>query len=444
MAGNLATTAITVARTVATRLKTPEILEKAIAESPRQSAFANRVCWIPHSLSQGHAGLALLYGYLDACFPEEQWDLEARDHLRLAARSAEAIPGLPLGLFSGLSGLAFAAWQLSRGGTRYIRLRDSLDQSTCVRAIAAARDIRGRHGVSFSEFDAISGLSGVAAYLLCRCDEPHIMTALRSIVEGLVDLLSASDRLPHWYTPADLLGDPQTQEYCPHGNLNLGLAHGVPAPLATLSLARTAGVSVPGLAETIARTADWLCENRFDDRWGINWPAILPLIQTGSANGGGLEAVSGRKAPDGPSRCAWCYGSPGIARALWLAGDALDRDDYRDLAVSAMRAVFRRPIAVRRIDSPTLCHGVAGLLAIALRFSHDMGGTEFSDEIRGLTQQLLDNYEPQSLLGFRHLETRDNHMDQPGLLEGAPGVALALLAAATSAEPTWDRLFLLS
>jgi hypothetical protein len=73
-----------------------------------------------------------------------------------------------------------------------------------------------------------------------------------------------------------------------------------------------------------------------------------------------------------------------------------------------------------------------------------MGGTAFSDEIGALVQQLLDSYQPESLLGFRHLETRDNQMDQPGLLEGAPGVALALLASATSAEPTWDRLFLLS
>jgi hypothetical protein len=30
------------------------------------------------------------------------------------------------------------------------------------------------------------------------------------------------------------------------------------------------------------------------------------------------------------------------------------------------------------------------------------------------------------------------------LLDGAPGVALVLLAAATPVEPTWDRLFLLS
>src|SRR5208282_3203234 len=150
-----------------------------------------------------------------------------------------------------------------------------------------------------------------------------------------------------------------------------------------------------------------------------------------TANGGRLQVPDVRSAPDGPSRCAWCYGSPGIARALWLAGVALDRQDYCDLAVSAMKAVFRRPVAARRINSPTFCHGVAGLLAIALRFSHDEGGTTFSDDIGALVQQLLDSYQPLSLLGFRHIETADNEMDQPGLLEGAPGVALALLASAT-------------
>jgi lantibiotic biosynthesis protein len=31
-----------------------------------------------------------------------------------------------------------------------------------------------------------------------------------------------------------------------------------------------------------------------------------------------------------------------------------------------------------------------------------------------------------------------------GLLEGAAGVALVLLAATTSVEPAWDRMFLVS
>jgi hypothetical protein len=388
--------------------------------------------------------LALLCGYLDECFPGEQWDLKARDHLQLAAHATEVFPGVPLGLFSGMSGLAFAAWQLSRGGKRYLRLLNSLDRSICLRTIAAARSLRGRRGISFAEFDAISGLSGVGAYLLCRPADPGTITALLSIVEGLVDLLSDGDPLPRWYTPAHLLGDEQTREYCPHGNLNFGLAHGIPAPLALLSMAHAAGIEVSGLPATIAHTAGWLCENRCDDAWGVNWPAVLPLVQTSHPNGDRIEAPSARLAIDGPSRCAWCYGSPGIARALWLAGEALDRNDYRDLAVSAMQAVFRRPVAVRCIGSPTFCHGVAGLLAIALRFSHDLGGTAFSGEIASLVQQLLDSYDPESLLGFRHLETRDTEMDQPGLLEGSPGVALALLASATSVEPTWDRLFLLS
>jgi hypothetical protein len=388
--------------------------------------------------------VALLCGYLDACFPEEQWDLKAREQLQLAVRAAEAYSELPIGLFSGLSGLAFAAWQLSRGGKRYVRLLDRLDQLICMRAIAAAKGIRGRHGVCFADFDAISGLSGVGAYLLCRRDRPGMTMALSSIVEGLVDLLSGGGALPRWYTPPDLLGDEETREYCPHGNLNFGLAHGIPGPLALLSLAYAAGVAAPGLAAAIARTAAWLCETRYDDAWGVNWPAVLPLIQTDTADGGRLEVPGARSAPDGPSRCAWCYGSPGIARSLWLAGEALGREDYRALAISAMEAVFRRPVAVRRIDSPTFCHGVAGLLAIALRFHHDMGGTAFFEEIGALVQQLLDSYQPDSLLGFRHLETRNNQMDQPGLLEGAPGVALALLASATGAEPTWDRLFLLS
>jgi hypothetical protein len=57
---------------------------------------------------------------------------------------------------------------------------------------------------------------------------------------------------------------------------------------------------------------------------------------------------------------------------------------------------------------------------------------------------LLGQYEPDSLFGFRNIERDGYRVDHPGLLTGAPGVALVLLAAATSTEPTWDRLFLLS
>ena len=109
-----------------------------------------------------------------------------------------------------------------------------------------------------------------------------------------------------------------------------------------------------------------------------------------------------------------------------------------------MQAVYRRPVRERQIDSPTFCHGVAGLLQITLRFAHDTGAAVFAEAAADLTDQLLAAHDPDGLLGYRSIEPGGNAVDQAGLLDGAPGVALVLLAAATDAEPTWDRLFLLA
>ena len=159
-------------------------------------------------------------------------------------------------------------------------------------------------------------------------------------------------------------------------------------------------------------------EKQLCDDWGVNWPSAIQLEETDTPNGKAVRVPDSASAVYGPSRCAWCYGAPGIARALWLAGEALDREDYRGLAISAMEAVFRRPIAQRSIPSPTFCHGIARLLQISLRFANDTGRPVFDEEGRLLIEQLLDRYHPDSLLGFRAVEVEDREVDQPGLLDG--------------------------
>lgn len=209
------------------------------------------------------------------------------------------------------------------------------------------------------------------------------------------------------------------------------MAHGLPGPLALLSLSTSHGVEVSGQQDAIVRTADLLVHAQCGDEWGVGFPAAEPV-----------------RAPCGegsmPARSAWCYGPPGVARALWLAGAASGRSEYRDLALAAMTAVFERPIPNRRIDSPTLCHGVAGLLQVTLRFARDGAGTSFSAAAQELTGQLLAAHEPASRFGYRDLKPSGVRIDKPGLLEGAAGVALVLLGAATSAEPVWDRILMLS
>jgi hypothetical protein len=143
-------------------------------------------------------------------------------------------------------------------------------------------------------------------------------------------------------------------------------------------------------------------------------------------------------------RATWCYGAPGVARSLWLAGLASDTAEYRDVAIAAIRASVARPREGQGRPSPTFCHGTAGLLQIVLRFAVDTGLRDLAAAADSLTEELLAAHRPDSLLGYQNMEPGDALVDQPGLLDGATGVALALLSAGGQAPGSWDRMFLLA
>ena len=422
-------------RETAFRLRDPQRVDEAIRRLDHYpSLYPSQRHWSTTDLAQGSAGLAMLTATLDACFPEEEWDLVGHAHLRLAADALATQPLRWLGLAQGLCGVAFATWLLSCQGTRYQRLLASLDEQIAARTLKlTAQMLKQRHGLAAAQYDVISGLTGIGAYLLCRRASPPLSYTLSAVLQTLIALSEEEAGVPHWYTPPALIIQEDRRHQYPDGLLDCGLAHGAAGPLALLALAKRDAIEVDGLETAIDRLATWLVEHRVDDAWGVNWPDAYPA---------GLPHAS---VPPMPlARTAWCYGNPGIARALWLAGEALDRPAYRELALAAMTAVYRKPPARRQIDAPTFCHGIAGLLAITLRFEQETGLPVFREAAQALTDQLIAQYDPDALLGFCNLEPGAIRVDQPGVLYGAAGVVLVLLAASTDQAPTWDRAFLLS
>jgi len=379
------------------------------------------------SLACGDAGLAILYGYFDRCFPGSGWDKVAHQAILRATQSAG--PGQPIGLFAGLAGLAYATWYLSHGETRYLRARNSIEDALIPQAAAFAQTLAPKSGMAVEEFDAVSGISGVAAYLLCRTSEDRARQALESILGALVAVLSSDEPAPKWHTPADLISARQMIGKYPEGNLNCGLAHGLPGMLSVLALACSHGIETPGQREALHRWAYWLKARQMPDPWGGAWPAA---VSVGSTPG------------PVPAPAGWCYGNPGVARTLWLAGNALDDACLRETALEAIRAVYRRPVSRRGISSPTFCHGVSGLLHITLRFANDASMPDFADAADALLGQLLKSFVEDSVFGFRAYDSEARLVDNPGLLDGAAGVALVLLALTSDQDPTWDRIFLLS
>jgi hypothetical protein len=411
--GSSAESALAIAREVGARLRDPDVLARATE------------AWRPIELAQGHPGLAVLFAQLDARFPREGWSDAAHSQIELAVAALRREPNAATGLMSGLAGLAFAADLVD--GKTYVRLLLTLDglierrTKTIVERVAARES-----GVVDDDIDLVSGLSGIGAYFLARGN----LGALRPILEQLVRLVGTDGPVPLWHTPPALLRDEETRRAFPAGQLNYGLAHGLPGPLALLALSRRAGIEMAGLADAVRRASTWLLDHAVEDECGLNWPGLVPVGSDPTAQP--------------PTRAAWCYGAPGVARALWLAGVALENSELQAVAVAALEAVHRRPPEVRKIDAPTFCHGLAGLLQITLRMANESDGPELRRAAQGLTEQVVDRFDPDSILGYRDLDRDGRAVDHAGLLQGAAGTALVLLAAAAPVTPRWDRAFLLA
>ncbi|MEU1313035.1 lanthionine synthetase C family protein [Streptomyces cinnamoneus] len=394
-------------------------LVAALAGRPR----ATPSCVRP-DLAGGGPGPALVYDQLERCRPGEGWGAMADGYLAASVRGTGRLGTTAPGLHAGLAGPAFAAWCLSRAdppdpSSGSSGRSESFEDETPRRAAALAD---GAHGVAWRDFDVIHGLAGTGALLLCRAGEsPHAERSLRAVLTALVALCGERGGVPHWFTPAAAIRDDALRAHFPHGALNWGAAHGIAGPLALMALAGSAGVRVPGQDEALRRTAGRLLACRTEDAWGPGWP--------------GITGLDGTPDPRPRSTASWCYGTPGVARSLWLAGTALDDASLRETAVRAVKAVHRRAAERRGAGpSPGLCHGLAGLLQITLRFAQDTGEAELRHAATDLTVRLA-----------RFREHGGNlAQDGPGFLSGAAGVLLALLAATTDNAPAWDRALLLA
>jgi hypothetical protein len=440
MAGSSVTVqdrAVEIAISLALRLRDPATLSSGIARVCAQVPRPDRTGWHPFSLSYGHTGLALTMGWLDACVPGEGWDAAAHEQLAVAARALEAQPMLHAGLFTGLSGAAFVGWYLAKGTRRYQRMLRALDARMLpgllrrASALAARRD-----GVLPPEIDFATGLVGSAAYLLSRRESLETEGALREILRAVVSLSEEEGGVPRWHVPGRS-GEAEAKGL-PDGYVDCGLAHGAPGALALLARAYVQGVRVDGHDEAIVRVADWLLAHAADDEYGLNWPKIVAVPPPdGAAIGSASPSLR-------PARTAWCYGAPGVATALWAAGDALAEPRYRDAAVSAIRCVLAKPWDRRDVEAASFCHGVSGLLQTVIRVARNSGLADLERGVRDLLDHLIDLYDEALPFGYQSIEMGGVRADQPGLLGGAAGVVAVLLAASSKLDPTWDRAFLLS
>ena len=417
-----------VAEEVTRRLADPAAVERVAAANTDQLADGRRpLVWHPMSLNEGYLGIALLHS--------ERGDRDrAHAFLSAAARTRPArhalLDGLPALLFTARA----AATRPGDYASLLSRAEPAVRELTRERAAAEHTRLRpGRDGVEFAAYDIVEGLTGLGRLVLEYGDtEPlSYLIALTEPIER------AGTSVPGWLvTHAAVRGD-----HAGDGHFNLGLAHGVPGPLALLAIAYGRGLRLPGHAQAMERVADWL----LDWTHGGSWPPTVPLhVQRERA------AAPGRRPHDHrePIRPAWCYGTAGVARALYLAGQALDRPGWREAAIRSLHETLARPWETWGMVDAGLCHGWAGMLHIVGQIGRDSGDERLLAHADALAGRVLDAFAEDAPFGFRYAASGDAEVspDRVGLLEGAAGIALALHhhSSGKSSATGWDTALLLN
>lgn len=427
---------------IVSQLSNPELVRSVIFAEDNMSVFGIHP-WGDLILSSGNLSISLLMAQWDQLYPDSGFDIIAHNYF-IELQKALKRDGIPnnISMFGGLSGMAFVLKYASHSGERYSKFLGKLHQLMFGIFDELIEELRTIEvGVSPLCYDVISGLSGVGRYFLLISDEPEAGKRLLEILKYCISLVEPATvrgkTVPRWYVaPQNLFTDHDRSKY-PKGSFNCGLAHGITGPMSILSLALQQGVAVDGQHEAICMMAEWLISKKQMKEHGIMWPSWIPFDYEVSDNTGDIVL-------EDHYRDAWCYGTAGVCRSLYLAGKAANIEAYMDIAREGFEAVLKRNVEEWNLNGATFCHGYSGLLQIANRMYMDSKDSLYKDLILKVTDEILKLADSQNPFTFKDFEG-ENYVDKAGLLDGAAGIALSLVSTLNIRDDfSWDNCFLIS
>ncbi|MDQ3913997.1 MAG: lanthionine synthetase C family protein [Actinomycetota bacterium] len=373
------------------------------------------------SLGAGAAGISIFYDYVARAGLIDAAAGEAAAWLDAAVDAAAGGASGP-SLYSGFGGVAWASAFVDAGDGA---ADDAIAEVDDVLAAFTARSPWPY------DYDLVRGLVGHGVYALERISRPAASRLLEHVIARLDELAERRRDGITWFTRPELL-PPETRAEFPRGYYDVGVAHGVPGVVALLARCIAADVAADCALELLDGAVEWLLRRRLP----AGAPASFPAIVT-----------PGR--PRDAARAAWCYGDPGVACTLLLAARATGREAWERAAIDIASSAARRSPGDAGVRDACLCHGASGLAHLLNRLHQATGAPDLRDAAVHWYRAALEMRRPgRGVAGFTTWsETGPGEtgmVADPGFLQGAAGIGLALTAAVSPAEPAWDRVLLLS
>lgn len=326
--------------------------------------------------------------------------------------------GFPPSLFAGASRVGWGVAHLA-GGEEADEVCAAIEQALMRRLAETPWT---------ADYDLIVGLVGIGVCGLERSEHEGGRALVTRVLDRLEETAQPRGAGIAWHTAPELLPEWQ-RALAPEGYWNLGLAHGNPGVIALLARAIAHGVDATRARAMLDRVVAFLLDAEPPRERG-RYPSWQPA---------GNER--------GSTRLAWCYGDLGVSIALLSAAQATGEARWRDEAMTLARACATRTFEEASVADAGLCHGTVGAAHVFNRLWHATGEDVFADAARTWIDHTLRIRNDHPIAGFPAAARDPGRPDvtwnaDETLLSGAVGIALALHAAASEVEPSWDRLLL--
>lgn len=382
MSGLLAVSSTTTARALA---KLEELAELLVEH--RQSARRS----VGRGLAS-NAGYAILFAALFQAKAEERFAEAAGRELQDAAGFAD-VPSR--GLFSGLAGLRAAAAYAEKLWPKFGRLAAQCD-SYIGAELSTIPEV-----VEMDTYDLISGWAGTRAALAleggCNPD---------MYVESLLALFDSGEG--RWRTRNRFFPDRASRNI-------IGVAHGVVGPLTIIALTTKPD---PATVARVVVHARKVAELAITENNAVGWPQWI----------GHNEIYR--------PMTTWCYGSAGIAAALFAVGKWARDEWLCEVAISSLASIDHRSAAA--LPDAALCHGIMGTVACYASVAANSSGHAFEVAIDDLVNLAIDRLAAEG----NSITVRSNNDSRLafGELDGLAGVCLMLATLLYDIDSSWMRL----
>lgn len=368
------------------------------------------------SLSHGIPSLILMYSSLYKITKQEKYMVVSQVYIEKLVEIVSKDGIESPSLYAGTAGIALAIREASLSGKYYTKLLNSLHR-------LLKKQIQEKLIISLSnidkgiiepfDYDMVNGFSGIVNYLIL--EREYFLEELKQIGTYLLKYIET------------ILNKVTNCSVGLKNGLDLGIAHGIVGPMLALAKLKSENIlkeDMGILNEAIKLV--FLC--RRDDKL---WPGKIYSNNIINLDFKNL-----------PTRMAWCYGTPGVAFALFKICQLMNLNYIDEIIESLVNHLHSTE---KNIYSPSMCHGLAGVAFIYDFIGRNNSNVELTDFSDSLRKKIITLFSEEKVFGYTDKEKIGDvevNLESVGILQGVTGIVLFLLNPYSDENLLWERMFI--